>query len=49
MDSPVEKENGKNILGKFKNCFTAFNVPITIQTDNGTEFENSIMNQFHLR
>ena len=34
------------MLGAFKKCITTHNVPTTLQTDNGTEFKNSIMNQF---
>ena len=35
-------------MSAFKKCITTFNVPTTLQTDNGTEFENNIMNQFWL-
>ena len=30
------------------NCITTHNVPTTLQTDNRTEFENILMNQFWL-
>ena len=36
----------KNILSTFKKCITTNIVPTTLQTDNGTEFENKIMNPF---
>ena len=39
----------KNILSAFKKCIITFNFPTTLQTDNGTEFENNIMSQFDLR
>ena len=48
MNSSVKRLNRKNILSAFKKCITTFNVPTTLQTDNGTEFENNIMNQFWL-
>ena len=48
MNSPVEGQNGKNILSAFKKCIKINIVPTTLQTDNGTEFENNIMNQFWL-
>ena len=33
--------------GYIQKCITTFNVPTILQTDNGTEFENSIINQFN--
>ena len=46
MNSFVEGQNGKNIPSAFKKCITINIVPTIPQTDNGTEFENNIMNQF---
>ena len=37
---PLKDKTAKNVLGAFKRCIT------TLQTDNGTEFKNSIINQF---
>ena len=45
---PLNDKTAKNMLGAFKKCITTQNVPTTLQTDNGTEFKNSIMNQFWL-
>ena len=44
----LKDKTTKNILGASKMYYN-HNVPTTLQTDNGTEFENSIMNQFNLR
>ena len=35
--------------GYIQKCITTFNVPTTLHTDNETEFENTIMDQFDLR
>ena len=48
MDNPVEDKQQK-YNGFIRKCITTFNVPTTLQTDNGKEFENSIMNQFGFR
>ena len=45
---PLKDKTAKNVLGAFKKCITTHNVLATLQTDNGTEFKNSITNQFWL-
>ena len=48
MDGPVELQNNESILGAFKKCISTHNVPITLQTDNRTEFKNRKLANFDL-
>ena len=43
---PLKDKITKSVLGAFKKCISTYNIPKTLQTDNETDFKNSIMNQF---
>ena len=45
---PLKDKTTKNVLGAFKKCITTHNAKTTLQTDNGTEFKNNIMNHLWL-
>ena len=46
MDNLLKDKTAKNVLGAFKKYIITFNVLTTLQTDNRTEFKNSIVNLF---
>ena len=43
---PLKDKKAENILIAFKKWVTTHNVPLSLQTDNGTEFKNSVLKEF---
>ena len=43
---PLKDKKAENILIAFKKRFFTHNVPLSLQTDNGTEFKNSVLTEF---
>ena len=43
---PLKDKKAENILIAFKKWVTTHNVPLSLQTDNGTEFKNSLLTEF---
>ena len=46
LSKPEENNNAENICVCFKLFFSAIGYPKIIQTDNGTEYKNNIINNF---
>ena len=46
---PLKDKIAKILWVHSKKYIIIYHVPTTLQTDNGTEFENNIMNQFWLK
>ena len=46
LSIPVKNNNAQNLLYYFKQFFHFVGVPKIIQSDNGTEYNNSIINNF---